>query len=342
MRNLLEKNSFRPLMFFLKCLNDDDEIDDLIKREIDCRGRFILCDSENARNSDWVKKEVEYIKSKQRIYQTINVDDTEENIANEILGFRKSSSVYISYSREDAYISKQLSDLLEKDWDFMIAKFDLFVSYSQEDESIYRNLADAMGDDWNMNLMDLEYLKKKINKALEEGYVIFMITKNFLKSRWCIEELLYAFERIDKHRKNVIILTYDIPDTQIRNIIPNYNWHHSVSFTVTNGELIIDRLDLYFKFMGDKILERAQNGDPIAEGWKSEYAERLYRIGERLFFRGRYTDKQCVDYDKAAYGHLKRAADLGHKDARELLDMDVWHVDKEELLNDYEMNQDSI
>ena len=57
-RDLLEKNSFRPLMFFLKCLNDDDEIDDLIKREIDSRGRFILCDSENARNSEWVHRPI--------------------------------------------------------------------------------------------------------------------------------------------------------------------------------------------------------------------------------------------------------------------------------------------
>ena len=73
-RDLLEKHSFRPLMFFLKCLNDKDEIDDLIKREIDCRGRFILCDSENARKSDWVKREVEYIQSKQRVYQTIDID----------------------------------------------------------------------------------------------------------------------------------------------------------------------------------------------------------------------------------------------------------------------------
>lgn len=66
-RNLLEKNSFIPLMFFLKCLNDDDEIDDLIKREIGSRGRFILCDSENVRNSDWVKREIEYIQSKQQV-----------------------------------------------------------------------------------------------------------------------------------------------------------------------------------------------------------------------------------------------------------------------------------
>lgn len=75
-RNLLEKRNFRPLMFFLKCLEDDNEIDNLIKREIDCRYRFILCDSHNAQNSQWVQREVEYIKKiKNRYYETINIDN---------------------------------------------------------------------------------------------------------------------------------------------------------------------------------------------------------------------------------------------------------------------------
>lgn len=60
-RNYLEEKSYRPLMFYLKCLESDEEIYDLITREIDVRTRFILCDSENARGSDWVKREMDYI-----------------------------------------------------------------------------------------------------------------------------------------------------------------------------------------------------------------------------------------------------------------------------------------
>ena len=60
-RNYLEERSCRPLMFYLKCLSNDDEIDDLIKREIDCRTRFIICDSENSQASKWVQSEVKYI-----------------------------------------------------------------------------------------------------------------------------------------------------------------------------------------------------------------------------------------------------------------------------------------
>ena len=57
-RNILEQQGYRPLMFFLNCLNDDNEIDELIKREIDSREKFILCDSKNAQNSKWVQEEV--------------------------------------------------------------------------------------------------------------------------------------------------------------------------------------------------------------------------------------------------------------------------------------------
>ena len=60
-RNYLEEKSFRPLMFYLKCLDSDEETYNLITREIDVRTRFILCDSENARASEWVKREMDYI-----------------------------------------------------------------------------------------------------------------------------------------------------------------------------------------------------------------------------------------------------------------------------------------
>ena len=94
-RDLLEKNSFRLLMFFFKCLTDDEEIDDLIKREIDSCGRFILCNSENAQKSNWVKREVEYIKSKHHVYQTIDIDAPIDIIAQEVLGFKMRSTIYI-------------------------------------------------------------------------------------------------------------------------------------------------------------------------------------------------------------------------------------------------------
>ncbi len=132
-RNILEKQSLRPLMFFLQCLNDEDEIDSLIKREIDCRTRFILCDSSNARQSKWVQKEVEYIKSQNRICETIDIDKDVSEISVALQEFIKSTRIFISYNRENF----ELADIVYKrlsqyDFSVYIDRFwDSFHGYKQ-------------------------------------------------------------------------------------------------------------------------------------------------------------------------------------------------------------------
>ena len=44
-RNALEEAGFDPLCFYLKCLTDEDEVEGLIKREIDAREWFVYIDS---------------------------------------------------------------------------------------------------------------------------------------------------------------------------------------------------------------------------------------------------------------------------------------------------------
>lgn len=48
-------------MFYLKFLNDNNEIVDLIKREIQAREWFIYVDSINSQKSNWVKTERDFI-----------------------------------------------------------------------------------------------------------------------------------------------------------------------------------------------------------------------------------------------------------------------------------------
>lgn len=94
-RNKLEAMQYKPLLFFLKCLEDDNEIFELIKREIKSRDRFILCDSKNSRNSEWVQKEVDFIKSLRRPYEIVDLEDTEERINESIRRFDQRSTMYI-------------------------------------------------------------------------------------------------------------------------------------------------------------------------------------------------------------------------------------------------------
>ena len=111
-RNKLESMHYRPLLFFLKCLDEDVEIFELIKREIQARDRFILCSSKNTSSSEWVQKEVEYIQSLHRPFDVIDIDSSEEDIDKAIKRFDLRSTVYVWSTDEDLaiHVSKELVD----------------------------------------------------------------------------------------------------------------------------------------------------------------------------------------------------------------------------------------
>lgn len=112
-RNKLEQLDYRPLLFFLKCLEDDKEIFELIKREIRARDRFILCDSKNSRSSEWVQKEVAYIKTLGRPYASIDLDAGDDEIDRRIARFDERSTVYI-WSTSDEIAENTAEMLIRK------------------------------------------------------------------------------------------------------------------------------------------------------------------------------------------------------------------------------------
>jgi len=76
LRDILEYLECEPLLFYLKCLDDDDdELQSFIKREIEARNIFLYCKSQNAENSSWVQKELDYIKSfdSNRLYADVSL-----------------------------------------------------------------------------------------------------------------------------------------------------------------------------------------------------------------------------------------------------------------------------
>lgn len=111
-RNKLEALHYKPLLFFLKCLDDDKEIFELIKREIQARDRFILCDSKNSREYEWVQKEKDFIISLNRPYEIINLDGTDVEIDESIKRFNQRSTIYI-WSTDDKineFVAKNFID----------------------------------------------------------------------------------------------------------------------------------------------------------------------------------------------------------------------------------------
>lgn len=155
-RNMLEKRKFKPLMFFLKCLENDTEIDSLIKREIDCRYRFILCDSANAQASKWVQEEVRYIKEEKRRYcETVNLDTmTIDEVNAQLQKFEQRSSVTILYSNDRKNsLQSVIDDLLAFDMKVQVGKLE--------------------------ELVDGENPMETLIELTQSGFVVFLLGSSF-------------------------------------------------------------------------------------------------------------------------------------------------------------------
>jgi hypothetical protein len=75
-RDALEAEGFKPLLFYLKCLEDDSALlPDLLRREIEARNFFLLCDSAHSRSSDWVQQEKEIVRLlEDKVYEEVDLD----------------------------------------------------------------------------------------------------------------------------------------------------------------------------------------------------------------------------------------------------------------------------
>lgn len=309
-RNELEKQGFRPLMFFLKCLDDeknDKEVESLIFREIDSRSRFILCKSINSQNSDWVKKEVEYIQGKNRFFFTINLDLTDDpkKLASEILCFTKRATVVLSYSRADSELAQKVKHKLEAN-DFIV--YDLISLLSVDD----------------LNCC-VDELATSIKSTVEGGgYFVPLVSNNFVQSKWCCLELKYAINCLHNSgfRRVIPIQVEDIsPSESFSNLIDGQYIYDAYSNVALSDEDAIQNhlmtpheriatniLDiLYWEDMENE--ECIQTPETIQEGIN------LYELGRRLY----YHDQNHERIDCAAVTHLRKATILGNIDAMLLL-----------------------
>ena len=164
-RNAMEEQGFEPLCFYLKCLTDDDEVEGLIKREIDAREWFVYIDSKNARQSKWVQKEREYIQSvSDKKILTIDLDknyDTKD-ISNKLLN---SMRVFLSYSRcDEKIVSKIRKKLIDRD-----------LKVFSPNSAFQRVDIGMMGDELKL--------------AAQYGCVLVFLTKESLKSEWVMMEI---------------------------------------------------------------------------------------------------------------------------------------------------------
>lgn len=184
LRNSLEEAGYEPLCFYLKCLDDNiDELDDLIKREIDAREWFVYAISDNSRDSDWVQKECEWrtreeSKNKQilkwNLESNVSVDEVSKKL---IKGLR----VNIIHSSDDSeFVAKLITKLREKDLqvtaDMNIARKD----WKKWENKIRDNIEKSSNYGANIvifskNSVNSYYLKRKVEVAHFRGSLIIPV-----------------------------------------------------------------------------------------------------------------------------------------------------------------------
>ena len=122
-RNYLERRGAEPLLFFLRALTSKPELRELLRREIDERNIFLLCDSPSARRSRWVQEEVRHVRSRLvgKIYSEINLEWPWERQKAELDRLTRRTTVYLSYARSDSKRVAPYVDYLDR-VDFAVLK----------------------------------------------------------------------------------------------------------------------------------------------------------------------------------------------------------------------------
>lgn len=172
-RDAFEARGHNPLLFFLKCLGDDAEVDSLIRREIEARTWFVLCDSENARDAPWVQSEIKIIKSlAHKVYEVIDLEwDLEDQMAR-IDRLSKRARVFLSYERSDRAIARRLYDsLLDRDYAVWTDETNL-----------------VSGENW------VDAIQRGVRNAMTNGLFVLLLSPAALASPFVQQELEYALE----------------------------------------------------------------------------------------------------------------------------------------------------
>jgi hypothetical protein len=191
-RNLLEEKGHRPLVFFLKCLTEHSELDELIRREIEARTWFLLCDSDNASSSSWVQAEVAYIKKlKGKYHEQIDLNEAIEKQIERIDRLCKRVTAFLSYHRADQPYARRIRDALAK-----------------QDYSIWFDIeALSPGSDWQQEITSA------IDRAVDRGFVLVLLSSNSVQSEYVMQEIRYALEKSAKaaHGANIVPILLNDP-----------------------------------------------------------------------------------------------------------------------------------
>jgi len=150
---------------------------ELINDEILARNWFVLCESENARNSSWVQQEQAIVMNMDNIVkETIDLEQDIESQYYKLDRICKRATIFISNAPQDSEIADQIrTKLIQNDYSVWTDEIDI-----------------AVGHNWS------EEIHSAIDKAVQRGFVLVLLSPASLTSQWCKSEIEYALQLASK------------------------------------------------------------------------------------------------------------------------------------------------
>ena len=194
-----------PIVFFLKCLDDDDaNLEEFLKKEIKARNIFLYCKSKNSENSKWVKTELEFIRSfdKARCYEL----DIESDFNLNIIYFLYALSDIIRRNRVLVCCTPSEQDIGER-----ILKYCRDLGYKAK--SIYDMRKEIYCNADNYEKSE-EEIKLEIDRYVNGGIFIWLISPTSAKKSTRHSRFPeYAYESYERGERKGIILPVVVKST---------------------------------------------------------------------------------------------------------------------------------
>jgi hypothetical protein len=222
-RDELEKEGHKPLLFFLKCLNEKDpRLPQLIRDEIKARTWFVLCNSDNAKNSPWVQEEIRIVETTKpkETFVSIDLKWDLDVIMSEIRPLLRRATVFLSCDRED--------------WDIASLIYDALL---EQDYSVFFDRKSLQAPGWE------HATHNALEDAVKTGFVLLLLSPDYLTSKWCKAERESAFEMLgSKPISNVVPVIVRDPATVFLQLPPDLRELQCVDVTQGSAAENVTRL----------------------------------------------------------------------------------------------------
>lgn len=180
-RNYIENLKFYPLLFHLKCLEKDPllhkdviRLKRILKEEIASRGRFLLCNSENSKKSEFVNWEIREVKKYSNIIvEEINIDDPMPLIKSQLKNWitKLNTIAFIHTWKGSGFKYKMMSKLTQLDDELK------FVDFADDDHIPSFN--GALPHD------ALDYINEQCRRLSNASIIVPLITDDYYTRGFC-------------------------------------------------------------------------------------------------------------------------------------------------------------